>query len=350
MAKDQRQPMMTFTSFFVAAAFSLLIFTPPLFHAVPAAAADDGGSVWGADYFPDVRLVSHKGKKVRFFTDLIKGKVVLINFIYTNCPDACALETAQLREVQRILGADRVGKDVFFYSITIDPARDTPKVLNQYARKFQIGPGWLFLTGRNEDIIQLRKKLGVYREEEKTLEEHNLSFIMGNQATGQWMKVSPYENPYVMATQVGSWLSNWKQPPLEESDYANAPTRVGDITPGERLFRTRCAPCHTIGAEVLAGTKAGTIGPDLLGVTGKRNRIWLTRWLKEPDKMLAEKDPIAMAQLSEYNGLRMPNLKLNDVDVRNLLEFIEEESQRMGHHHHHDEHLHHHDEHHHQGK
>jgi protein SCO1/2 len=81
---------------------------------------------------------------VRFFDDLIKDKVVMINIIYTSCPDVCPLETARLREVQKNLG-DRVGKDVFMYSITVDPQRDTPEVLRKYAEKFDAGPGGLFL-------------------------------------------------------------------------------------------------------------------------------------------------------------------------------------------------------------
>src|SRR5262245_27302386 len=74
-----------------------------------------GGARWGADYFPNVELTTHEGKSVRFFDDLIAGKVVMINFIYTSCPDACPLETARLAEVQDVLG-ERVGRDVFFYS------------------------------------------------------------------------------------------------------------------------------------------------------------------------------------------------------------------------------------------
>ena len=87
-----------------------------------AVAARKGGERWGANYFPNVPLTNHEGKQVRFFDDLIKDKVVVINFIYTTCPDSCPLETARLVEVQRILG-DRVGRDVFMYSITIDPYR-----------------------------------------------------------------------------------------------------------------------------------------------------------------------------------------------------------------------------------
>src|SRR6185369_11757877 len=247
----------------------------------PTASSGSGGSVWGADYFPNIPLVSHEGKKLRFFDDVIKGKVVAINFIYTNCPDMCALETARLREVQRILG-DRVGRDVFIYSITIDPERDTPEVLKRYAEKFQVGPGWLFLTGKEADTTLLRRKLGVYKDENRVekLQEHDLSSIIGNQATGQWMKVSPYENPYILATQLGSWLHNWKMASEYKRNYADAP-QVRNISKGEEMFRTRCSACHTIGVEDAAKNKLRPIGPDLLGVTWKREREWLTRWLKE---------------------------------------------------------------------
>src|SRR5262249_39406059 len=108
---------------------------------------EDMGNVrWGANYFPNVELVTHEGKRVRFFDDLLKDKTVVLNFIYTSCPDACPLETAKLAEVQAILG-DRVGVDTFFYSISIDPQHDTPEVLADYAKRFRAGPGWLFLTG-----------------------------------------------------------------------------------------------------------------------------------------------------------------------------------------------------------
>ncbi len=256
----------TGNSIHAVTAILLLIGAIVIFPAGPAIADETGGSMWGADYFPDVQLTTHEGKKVRFFTDVIKGKVVALNFIYTNCPDACALETARLREVQRILG-DRVGRDVFLYSITIDPKHDTVKVLRKYAKRFQIGPGWLFLTGKDADIKLIRTKLGLYSEEEgDNIKDHNLSFIVGNQATGQWMKLSPFENPYVLATQLGSWLQNWKMPPKEKRDYAEAP-EVRNISKGEELFRTRCASCHTIGDDGCrtcreAAFRAGPVGCD----------------------------------------------------------------------------------------
>src|SRR5256714_9515103 len=117
-------------------------------------------NLWGADYFPNVPLRTQDGATVHLYDDLLKGKAVAINLIYTSCKDECPLETAKLVQVQRLLG-DRVGKDVFFYSISIDPRHDTPEVLKAYAERFHIGPGWLFLTGKEEDIRLLTKKLGL---------------------------------------------------------------------------------------------------------------------------------------------------------------------------------------------
>src|SRR4029077_10016292 len=84
--------------------------------AIPAAADN---SYWGANYFPNVPLITQDGKTIHFYDDMLKGKIVLINFIYTECGDVCPLETAKLAQVYKLLG-DRMGKDIFFYSITVD--------------------------------------------------------------------------------------------------------------------------------------------------------------------------------------------------------------------------------------
>lgn len=313
------------------ALFSILVLIGAIlaYRGGPATAAGDASSIWGADYFPNTQLITQEGTKVRFFDDLIKDKVVVINFIFTRCPDACPLETARLREVQKILG-DRVGQDVFMYSISIDPEYDTPEVLSRYREKFQVGPGWVFLTGNKDEIILLRKKLGLYNEEEQggNLKAHSLSMIIGNQKTGQWMKSSPFENPYILATQIGSWLHNWKLPPKTKRDYASAP-KVRNISTGEEIFRTRCSACHTIvGKDAAVSGKPG-IGPDLYGVTRQRDRAWLIRFIAEPDKMLAEKEPLTMALFAAYNNVAMPNLQLNDVEIQALLTYFEEESRRV---------------------
>src|SRR5215467_8584961 len=76
-------------------------------------------ATWGPSYFPNVPLTTQHGNTVRFYDDLLKGKKVVINFIYTRCGDSCPLETARLSQVARILGV-RMGRDVFFYSISVD--------------------------------------------------------------------------------------------------------------------------------------------------------------------------------------------------------------------------------------
>ncbi len=282
---------------------------------------------WGENYFPNVELTTHEGETVHFFDDLIKNKIVAINFIYTTCPDTCPLETARMAKVQKILG-DRVGKDIFMYSITIDPDNDTPEVLAKYAQRYRAQPGWLFLTGKESDITLLRRKLGLYIEEiQNDSNNHNLSLIIGNQKTGQWMKRSPFENPYVLATQIGSWLTGWQAPPQVASTFEEVP-EIRQITQGETLFRTRCASCHTIG-DGKEGLAPGLVGPDLAGVMERRERSWLERWIERPDKMLEEGDPVALGLYAKYNKLPMPNMRLGKVDVDNLLRYLGSESRRL---------------------
>ncbi|MEG0859624.1 MAG: SCO family protein [Pseudomonas sp.] len=284
---------------------------------------------WGAGYFPNTRLTDQDGQQVRFFDDLIKDKVVVINFIFTGCGDSCPLETARLRQVQQLLG-ERVGRDVFFYSISIDPLSDTPEVLKAYAARFKVGPGWRFLTGDKEQIDALRRRLGLFIEgvDNGRSRDHNLSLIVGNQATGRWMKASPFENPWILADQLANSLQNWKTPSVEES-YAQAP----DIRPpssGEELFRTRCAACHSVGPQDGQGIGMRNVGPDLLGVTERRDRAWLSRWIREPDRMLAERDVLAVTLYEEFNRVAMPNLRLNLDDAERVLEFLQQETARQG--------------------
>lgn len=261
---------------------------------------------------PNVPLVTHDGRRVRFYDDLVRGKLVVINFVYASCLDACPLETARLRQVQKVLG-DRVGRDIFIYSITIDPRRDTPEVLKQYAEKFHAGAGWTFLTGEEADITLLRKKLGLYSE--GGLSDHTANLVVGNDATGQWLRHNSFENPQYLAVIIGEWLNAAPTSHADAKSYAEAPPTSAPAR-GQYLFDTRCAACHTFG-------KASELGPDLAGVTNRRDRQWLTRWLAEPDRMLAEGDPIAIEQFNRYNKVPMPNLRLSAVDVAALLDYLE---------------------------
>lgn len=277
------------------------------------------GSPWGAGYFPNLELVNQDGKTVRFYDDLIKDKVVIINFIYTHCGDTCPMQTANLRQVYKLL-ADRMGKDIFFYSISIDPEHDTPQVLKEYAERFKIGSdsGWSFLTGSKTDTTLLRKTLGLFRDdvEAGNLSEHNTSFLLGNESTGQWIKRSSFDEPKVLAWLLGRSLSRVKADRKTElASYAGA-EKIQKMSQGEGLFRSRCDACHSLGTE-------DGLGPGLQGVTERRDKAWLNRWLKAPDHMLSEKDPIAIELFNRYQKLPMPNLRLTDTDIEALIAYLE---------------------------
>lgn len=292
-------------------ASQLLVASQPLSTPTPAPAAAPESAVvedatpWGRDYFPNTLLTDQDGKQLRFFDDMIKGKVVVINFIFTTCSDSCPLETARLRQVQKLLG-DRVGKDIFFYSISIDPLSDTPEVLKAYAQRFQVGPGWKFLTGEFADVTELRQKLGLFIEgiDNGRNKDHNLSLIVGNQETGRWMKASPFENPWILADQLANTLQNWKQPSVEES-YVDAP-EIRPPSSGEELFRTRCASCHSLGPLDGQGIGVHSIGPDLIGVTLKRDPAWLNRWIANRIACWRKRTRLRQSCSNATTGFRCP--------------------------------------------
>lgn len=293
----------------ITAASAFLISAAALLSIGPAAA----GNPWGADYFPNVPLTTQDGTTVHFYDDLLKGKKVAINLIYTNCKNECPLETARLAQVQQLLG-DRVGKDLFFYSITIDPQRDTPAVLKAYAEKFHVGPGWLFLTGDERNITLVAKKLGLSRRNDVLSRDgHSASLMIGDEAGGQWMRNSAVDNPRFLATTISNFMG-WKnrQPGRSYTEVAGLPTP----DTGAYLFQSRCSACHTVG-------KGDMVGPDLAGVTTRRERSWLERYLRAPDQMRAENDPVATALFARYKNVPMPNLRLSDGEIAVLLSFLE---------------------------
>ena len=148
-------------------------------------------SVGLVGYFPNVTLLTQDNKSVRFYDDMLKGRVVVISFMFTTCVSLCPLTTAHLASVQQYLG-DRLGRDVFIISISVDPANDTPAALKKYARSYNARRGWYFLTGEKENIKIVRAKLGVYEEDKM---QHTGLLILGNEATGQWRKIAARRDP-----------------------------------------------------------------------------------------------------------------------------------------------------------
>lgn len=137
-----------------------------------------------AKYFSDVELVNQDGDKLRFYTDVLKDKVVIINTFFTTCTSVCPPMNRNLERVQEALG-DRLGKDAFLVSISVDPDADTPPRLKEYSRRFHARPGWVFLTGKKENINWALYKLGQYVE---TKDDHTTIIIIGNEPKGLWKK------------------------------------------------------------------------------------------------------------------------------------------------------------------
>lgn len=276
---------------------------------------------YGANYFPNFTLTTQDGKQVRFYDDLLKDKIVAIDLIYTTCKYNCPVETALLAQVQKTLG-DQVGKDIFFYSISIDPKHDTPEVLKAYAEKFHVGPGWLFLTGKEDEIEIISKKLGLYSAPDPSnADGHTPTLLIGNVAAGQWMRLSALDNMKFLARKLNELIDN-RQRSNANAFRGTTQAATLNIDKGQYLFSTRCAVCHTIG-------RGDKIGPDLMGVTSTRDRAWLRRYIAVPDKMLAENDPIAVALFKKYKEVRMPNEGLHDLDVVTLIDYIDAQTNAL---------------------
>jgi protein SCO1/2 len=181
----------------LASAAAVAAQTPSVPAQTPAPAADPhaahkAGDAQGATqaetaaqkYFTDVVLVDQDGKPRRLYSDLLKGKTVVINSFFTTCTSVCPPMTRNLEKVQAALG-ERFGRDVFFLSFSVDPEIDTPARLKDYAQKFHAKPGWMFLTGKKENLDWALYKLGQYVEDKN---DHTTGIIIGNEATGLWKK------------------------------------------------------------------------------------------------------------------------------------------------------------------
>ena len=154
-------------------------------------------------YFPDVPLVSHEGTRVRFYSDLLRDKIVLLNLMYADCTASCPLITANLARAQRVLNRD----DVFFYSLTVKPLQDTPEKLRDYATMHNIKRNWLFLTGKPDDLELLRIRLGWSdpnpEKDRKDKALHSGMCRYGNEPLSQWSSVQGSADPEWIATEIG---------------------------------------------------------------------------------------------------------------------------------------------------
>jgi cytochrome oxidase Cu insertion factor (SCO1/SenC/PrrC family) len=148
-----------------------------------APASDSPGSTRKM-VIPDVEVLDQNGNQLHFYSDLIKGKTVAINFIFTNCTTICPPLAATFARVQKEMG-DKVGRDVHFISISVDPLTDTPERLKAWGAKFKAGPGWTFVTGDKQEIARLLSALGASVSRR---EDHSPAVLVGNDLKGVWTR------------------------------------------------------------------------------------------------------------------------------------------------------------------
>lgn len=169
-----------------------------------AAAAAAGTTPPAHPYFPETELLTQDGRPVRFFSDLMEGKVVVINAFFASCSGVCPVMAGKLAKIQDWLG-ERLGDEVNILSITVDAGNDTPAVLHDYAERWHARPGWYFLTGEPEQVELVLGKLGQAVDEP---EGHTNILLIGNVETGLWKKAYGMATPAELIRVVQSVLDD----------------------------------------------------------------------------------------------------------------------------------------------
>ena len=152
--------------------------------AAPAAPRGESPAAGAKMKIPDVELLDQNGRKVHFYTDLVRGKTVVVNFIFTTCTTICPPLGATFARVQKELG-ERAGRDVHFISVSVDPVTDTPERLKAWGAKFKAAPGWTFVTGDKAQVDELLRALAASSARP---EDHSPMTLIGNDAAGQWTR------------------------------------------------------------------------------------------------------------------------------------------------------------------
>jgi len=134
--------------------------------------------------FPDLEVSNQRGEKVRLYSDLIKGKVVVVSFFFTSCTYVCPIQGAALSRLRESLG-DRLGRDVHFVSISTDPETDTPLRLREWGERFHVGRGWTLVTGEKEEMNSMLAKFT--GDVAGARDGHAINVYVGDDKSGRWV-------------------------------------------------------------------------------------------------------------------------------------------------------------------
>lgn len=164
-------------------------------------------------HLPNVPLVTHEGQRVMFYDDLVKNKIVSLNFFYSKCDEICPTVMANLAKVQKLLGSD-VGTKIFMYSFTLKPQEDSVEDIRRYREMFHAKPGWTFLTGKLEDLETIRKGIGFSYPDpaiDKDKTQHIGNVRYGNEPLMLWGACPGMARPGFVAESI-SWMIHLDRP------------------------------------------------------------------------------------------------------------------------------------------
>lgn len=169
-------------------------------HAIVFPSGEPGTLTLGMEKaaIPDLLVLDQHGKRFRFYSDLIKGRVVVLSFFFTRCIDVCPMMGVALSRLYKRL-ADRVGKDVFFVSVSKDPDTDTPPRLKEWGDAYGVKSGWTLVTGRKADMEKIVSNLA---RQSLGTSEHGLVLLIGNDENGSWTAESGYARPEALIQQI----------------------------------------------------------------------------------------------------------------------------------------------------
>lgn len=159
----------------------------------PTPSPADATTAFSSLQIPNVKVYDQNGQTLDFYTDLIKGRNVAINFIFTTCTTVCPVLTATFRRVQ--LELEKSQSDIKLISVSVDPTVDTPERLRDFADKFKAGPGWTFVTGEKTEIDSLLQRLGAGAGNKN---DHTSMILIGNDPADVWTRTYGLSSPSVL--------------------------------------------------------------------------------------------------------------------------------------------------------
>jgi len=167
--------------------------------AVSNTASDAAAEEKARKFFTDLEVIDQNGKKLRFYSDVLKGRVVLISFIFTNCEFACPMQAQKLKQARAAM-VPTIKDDVWYVSLSVDPDRDTPEAMKKFAERQGVDESrWIFLTGDKQNLETIIRKLGQYTPD---VEAHTTLMLAGNTITRHWTRVMPMLTPPDIAKQM----------------------------------------------------------------------------------------------------------------------------------------------------